>query len=195
MKWAAAATIVATALMLASPSGAATRASFSGSCQFSGPITPMPPITAVPKPGAHFSYRGSGTCAGGAPITVTFTDVATLFDTCELGPDFNLHGSATIGRLRLAITINLARLALAGPFWLTAAGGGQAIGLAQFGASSPQQCVSPGIASATLSATFRTLSPLVGTLEPPAPAASPKHRSHRRHRRCHAHAKCSRRGR
>ena len=70
---------------------------FSGSCHFSGPISPVPPITILPRPGAHFSYHGTGTCNTGQAITVTFTNVATLFDTCELGPDFNLHGAMTIG--------------------------------------------------------------------------------------------------
>jgi hypothetical protein len=138
----------------------------------------MPPITVVPKPGAHFSYAGSGGCRGtlgghavdSAPIAVTFTNVSTLFDTCELGPDFGLRGVAVIGsgqgRGRFGITVNLARLAVAGPFLLTTADGGKALGVAQFQpqnqAAAPEQCLSGGIATATLQASFHTLSPLVG---------------------------------
>ena len=118
-------------LTLAGASNAAPVAvPFSGSCQFAGPISPSPGITAVPQQGAHFSYLGSGTCAGTlgraqvakAPIKVTFTNVSTVFDTCELGPDFNLAGVARIGagkqRARFKVTINLGRLALVGPFEL-----------------------------------------------------------------------------
>ena len=79
----------------------------------------MPPITLIPVAGPHFSYSGTGTCSGGLPISVSFTNVATLFDTCELGPDFGLHGLARIGTQRLHITVNLARIAVAGPFILT----------------------------------------------------------------------------
>lgn len=133
---------------------------FSGSCQFSGPISPMPPITLLPVPGAHFSYSGSGTCSDGQPITVTFTDVATLFDTCELGPDFGLHGLATIGSRQLHITVNLARLAIAGPFVLSTRHRGLALGVAQFSTADPTACLSPGVGAATLSANFQTVRPL-----------------------------------
>jgi len=153
---------LATALIvgaLAAPVAAHARP-FSGSCQFSGSITPMPPITLVPGPGAHFSYVGHGTCTGGLPITVRFTSVATLFDTCELGPDFDLHGRMRIGRRRSRITISLARLAVAGPFVLSDAAGGEGLGVAQFATSSPLLCLSSGIATATLSASFQTISPL-----------------------------------
>src|SRR5437764_7327298 len=72
-------------------------ATFAGSCSFAGPISPGRPITLLPVPTAHFSYSGRGTCDGSldgrpvrsAPLTVSFTDVTTLFDTCEFGPDFN----------------------------------------------------------------------------------------------------------
>jgi len=151
---------VVAAAALVGPAAAHAAPGFSGSCHFSGPITPMPPITLLPRFGAHFSYRGTGSCSTGQPITVRFNNVATLFDTCELGPDFNLHGAMTIGTRSFRITVNLARLAVAGPFLLNAAGGGQALGLARFTTSSPQQCVSTGVASASLSAVFHTLSPL-----------------------------------
>jgi hypothetical protein len=166
------------ALALAASPAAADSATFSGGCQFAGPIFPGRPITIFPVPGAHFSYTGAGVCNGkldaskiaAAPITVTFTNVSTLFDTCELGPDFNLHGLATIsagGRVdSFAITVDLARLALVGPFLLTTPGGGLAIGLAQFTpanlAGALTQCVSPGVATASLSARFNTARPLVG---------------------------------
>src|SRR5437763_10965235 len=89
MMWA----LVAVAFLLAIPTAApAKTVTFSGACEFAGPIAPTPPITVVPQTGAHFSYRGSGTCKGtiAGPITVTFTDVSTVFDTCELGPDLDL---------------------------------------------------------------------------------------------------------
>ena len=156
----------------AAVSAPATR-TFSGSCQFSGPIKPMPPITVVPRSGAHFSYAGKGSCNGtlagakatASAIVVTFTDVSTVFDTCELGPDFDLHGTATIGsgtaRARFQITINLSRLALAGPFELTTSGGGDAYGVAelepQSSSAAPQQCASSGVASASLAASFQSL--------------------------------------
>jgi hypothetical protein len=185
----------------------------SGSCQFSGSIQPNPPITVVPKPGAHFSYRGSGTCSGafdGAaamalPVTVTFTNVATAFDTCEFGPDFNLPGTLAVSSggisAYFAITINLARLALAGPFVLTTPGGGQAVGTAQFTPPDPAQaigqCAGVGIGTATLSASFNTLSPLMGTRVSTAGTARPRmyvrwrsrkhrHKGHRKHRHASA---------
>lgn len=150
------------AAVLPASATAAKPASFAGSCQFSGPITPMPPITLLPGPGAHFSYRGTGTCSGGVPITVTFRNVATLFDTCELGPDLNLRGVASIGSGRYAITIDLLRLAVAGPFTLTTRHDGRALGIAEFSTAAPQDCLIGGVATAVLSASFQTLSPLVG---------------------------------
>jgi hypothetical protein len=156
--------------------------SFSGSCKFSGPISPNPPITVVPKPGAHFSYNGTGTCSGtlggtlvnSTPDVVTFTNVATVFDTCEFGPDFDLPGRMVVGagsrRAQFNITINLARLALAGPFVLTTPGKGQALGVATFTppstATGAQQCGSSGITTATLAGSFETTSPLVGLADP-----------------------------
>jgi hypothetical protein len=179
---------LAVALLLAIPAAApAKTATFSGACQFAGPITPNPPITVAPQSGAHFSYRGSGTCKGTitGPITVTFTNVSTLFDTCELGPDIDLHGAATIGsgprRAGFKITINLARLAVTGPFALTTTGGGRAAGVAQFQpvneSTAPQQCISGGINSASLAASFQTSSPLVGTADPVRPPRKPGRRA------------------
>ena len=146
---------------LAVPAAAhATTQGFSGSCRVSGPIVPGRPITLLPVPEAHFSFSGSGTCSGGLPITVALKNVGTLFDTCELGPDFGLQGVATIGSQNLNITINLARIAVAGPFLLTTPGGGLALGFAQFAAANPTDCISPGVSTATLTASFQTLTPL-----------------------------------
>jgi hypothetical protein len=189
--------------------------SFSGSCSFAGPISPAPPITVVPKPGAHFSYVGSGMCRGtlggasvdAAPITVTFTNVSTLFDTCELGPDFGLRGVALIGsgatRARFAVTVNLARLAVAGPFVLNASGGGSAAGVAQFEpadtAAAVQQCGADGVSKASLSAEFQTLAALVGVADP-APVVAPRRAVRHRHVRhwraaCRHRRRCSHRAR
>jgi hypothetical protein len=177
--------------LLSTALAGATTHSLSGSCKFSGPITPNPPITIVPKPGAHFSYAGKGTCDGsfgGAavkalPFTMTFTNVATAFDTCELGPDFNLHGTLSVRsggqETDFPITIDLARLALIGPFTLTTSGGGNAAGIAQFvpanAAGAIQQCAGAGVASATLSGSFKTSAALVGTV---APATVKRRRAH-----------------
>ena len=160
-------------LLVPAPADARTR-TFSGSCSFSGPIQPTPPIGLVPMPGSHFSYAGSGTCDGAldgravaaAPLTVAFTDVATLFDTCELGPDVELHGLMSLRRDRFDITIDLARLAVTGPFALRTPHGGLAAGTATFApadaSAAPMQCATTGIGQATLSASFQTLAPLVG---------------------------------
>jgi hypothetical protein len=189
--------------LLVPPAAPSKTVAFSGSCSFAGPIEPMPPITAVPKPGAHFSYSGIGSCTGSlpGPIHVTFTNVATVFDTCEFGPDFGLRGTATIGsgaqRALFKITINLSRLALAGPFSLTTGGGGQAAGVAQFQppnqSAAPKQCASSGIGSATLSASFHTVSPLVGSPDPTAPVA-PHHKARRPRPDRQRPAPCSHRG-
>jgi hypothetical protein len=146
---------------LTAPAAAhATTQGFSGSCQFSGPITPGRPITLIPVLGAHFSYSGSGTCSGGVPISVSFPNGSTLFDTCELGPDFGLHGLATIGTKKHHITVNLARVAVAGPFVLTTRHHGLALGVAQFATANPTDCLTPGVSAATLSANFQTVRPL-----------------------------------
>jgi hypothetical protein len=160
------------------PSTVATPASFNGTCQFAGPISPGRPITLIPMLGSQFSYRGTGVCNGtldgagvkSAPNIVTFTNVKTLFDTCELGPDVGLGGTLRIGHGPLVdsfnVVVHLARLALVGPFALTTAGGGLAAGVAQFTppnvATAIQQCVTPGLATASLSASFSTLTPLAG---------------------------------
>jgi hypothetical protein len=192
---AAAAAVAVAANAPAAAAAAPTPSAFAGSCQFTGPITPKPAITVVPLPGPHFSYSGAGTCDGtldatpvsGAPLTVSFTDVATLFDTCELGPDFDLQGLMTIapaGRRSLfEITVNLARLALAGPFAVTTGGGGLGAGIAQFNpadaASAPQQCATTGVSAASLTASFNTLEALIGSraaaAAPAAPAAAHSH--------------------
>jgi hypothetical protein len=151
---------------------------FAGSCQFAGPISPGRPITLVPVLGSRFSYLGSGVCSGtldgdevqSAPINVMFTDVSTLFDTCELGPDFELHGTAMIASGPIVdsyeIVVNLARLALVGPFVVSTTGGGLGLGLAQFAppetSTAVQQCVAPGLSTASLAASFSTLAPLIG---------------------------------
>jgi hypothetical protein len=139
---------------------------FAGECRISGPISPQPPITLIPRLGARFSFAGGGKC-GGVPATLTFTNVTTLFDTCELGPDFGLHGTLGIGAARFAITVNLARLVLVGPLLVTTPGGGLALGVAQLSPTGDpvtelRNCAGSGIAAATLSATFRTLRPFVG---------------------------------
>ena len=179
--------VVAATLMLVAAGYASASvvlpSSFSGACKFSGPIEPQPPITVVPVPGPHFSYNGTGTCSGtldgkpvsAAPLTLTFVNVSTLFDTCELGPDFDLHGDLTIGpaaqRDLFKITVNLARLALAGPFAVTTTGSGLGAGAAQFNpadaSTAPQQCATTGIGAATLAASFNTLSALIGARQPP----------------------------
>jgi hypothetical protein len=173
--------ILLAAVGFALPSPAAAHvATLAGSCHFSGPITPSPPITVIPRPGAHFSYRGSGSCAGtidgaavrAAPIRVLFTNVATAFDTCELGPDFPLRG-VLLARLRrhtarFQITVSLLRIALVGPFELTTERGGRALGTASFqpsdAAAAPKQCISTGVGAASLTASFQTISPLVGVV-------------------------------
>jgi hypothetical protein len=175
-------------------SAAPARSLLSGSCSFTGPITPQPPITLIPKPGAHFSYAGTGRCDGAfdgraahaLPITLTFTNVATAFDTCELGPDFNLTGTLAVGSSDFPITINLARLALFGPFTLTTPGGGRASGTATFAPANPAgailQCASTGIATATLSGSFTTSAPLVGSVVSSPLGSRTRRRHHRKHR-------------
>jgi hypothetical protein len=193
---AAVATLAAAANLPAAAASVRAPAAFTGSCQFAGPITPKPGITVVPLPGPHFDYSGTGTCNGtldaapvtAAPLTVTFTNVAALFDTCELGPDFDLHGVAAIGppggRALFEIAVNLARLALVGPFALTTTGNGLAVGTAQFNpadpASAPQQCATTGISAASLSASVNTLAPLIGTLPRPRRGRARRPRSRAR---------------
>jgi hypothetical protein len=172
---------IAAAIAAAPAAKAATRPppasivhSFSGSCEISGPISPNPGITVVPRPGSRFSFHGSGSCVGlldkrtrerTLSARIDFVDVTTLFDTCELGPDFDLHGVLTIapphGRpARIRITLNLARLAVVGPFQIRGAGGGVARGIAQFSPDDAQaaitQCAGAdgGITMAKLSASL-----------------------------------------
>jgi hypothetical protein len=114
--------------------------------------------------------------------------VQTAFDTCELGPDFNLHGTLAVQSggttTDFPVTINLLRLALFGPFTLTTPGGGRAAGTAQFtpakAATAILQCGSTGIATATLAGSFTTSAPLVGAVVTPP-------RRHHRARHAHAH--------
>jgi hypothetical protein len=157
-----AAVVVASAIL----AGPASAAMFSGGCKLSGPITPLPPITLVPRPNPHFDYAGSGVC-GGRPATLTFVRASTLFDTCELGPDFPLHGVLAIGASRFAVSIDLVRVALAGPFVVTTRGGGLGVGVASFNPGNQtaaiEHCLGAGVGSASLSASFSTLRPLVGT--------------------------------
>ena len=139
-------------------------ASFSGSCKLSGPITPEPPITLIPRPHPHFEFAGTGTC-NRIPATLTFVHASTLFDTCELGPDLPLRGTLTVGSASFAVTVDLVRVALAGPFALTTAGGGLAVGVATFNPGNPvgalERCLTTGVAAASLSAQFTTLRPLI----------------------------------
>jgi hypothetical protein len=127
----------------------------------------MPPITIVPRPGPHFDYSGTGVC-GAQPATLSFVNVSTLFDTCELGPDLPLAGTMTIGSDRYTVTVDLLRVALAGPFLITTRGGGLGVGVATFTPAGNQlaaieACAGAGIANASLSANFTTVEPLVSS--------------------------------
>jgi hypothetical protein len=167
--------VAVVALAAFTPAASGHASSFSGSCKLTGPITPLPPITIVPRPGPHFDYLGAGACHGkldgaavtAAPAALAFDHASTLFDTCELGPDFPLRGSMTIGGDRFAVTIDLLRAALAGPFAISTAGGGLGVGVASFNPGSPivalSECVKGGVATASLAANFSTLRPLIGT--------------------------------
>jgi hypothetical protein len=198
MRARALAALAALALALAlTPSASAAPSRLDGSCSFAGPIKPTPPITLIPRSGAHFSFNGSGHCDGhldgvalsAAPVAVTFTNVETVFDTCELGPDVNLHGTLTVAASHFEVTVDLARLVLAGPLRLTTTGGGLALGSAQFqpgdSSTAPQQCVGAGVDNATLAASFTTLAPLVGETRTPTivpPSARHHHRAHPKRR-------------
>jgi hypothetical protein len=164
---------VGTALVAVAPA-AAHAGTFSGSCDIAGPISPRPPITVIPRPGPHFDYEGTGTCTGqldgGAkakvPAMVRIRNGSTLFDTCELGPDFNLRAMLILGprhhRERFAITVQLARLAVVGPLAVTTPGGGRAVGIGRFSTTDdPTECISGGVAHASLEVSFSTLSPLI----------------------------------
>ena len=203
-------------LALATPALAAP-SHLDGTCGFSGPIRPGAPITGTPSGAAHFSFAGSGTCDGhldgaaitGRAVSVRFDNVQTAFDTCELGPDVDLPGTLVISGATFAITVDLARAAVAGPLRVTTAGGGLGVGSAMFEppdpVAAPQQCAQGGLSEASLTASFTTTQALVGTRPDPAhppaagttPAAptprarrhpAPRHpahprRRHRRHRR------------
>lgn len=157
----------------------------------------------APVPGAHFSFRGGGQCDGaldGGAVTaiaarLEFVDAQTLFDTCELGPDFNLRGTLSIGSSRFELTVDLVRLALTGPFRLTTSGGGLVLGTAQFlpaqSSTAVQQCLGSGLLDASLAATFSTVTALSGlsvtsppaTQPPPGTAPNPAPKAHTRHHR------------
>jgi hypothetical protein len=127
----------------------------------------MPPITVFPRPGAHFDYSGTGVC-GAQAATLSFVDASTLFDTCELGPDLPLTGTMTIGSDRFTVTVDLLRLALAGPFLVTTRGGGLGAGVATFTPpgnqlTAAEACAGAGIATASLSANFSTIEPLLSS--------------------------------
>jgi hypothetical protein len=161
------------ALAFAAPASART-STFSGKCDIAGPIAPHPPITVVPKPGPHFDYAGTGTCtgtrngaAGTLPAKVRIRNGSTLFDTCELGPDFNLHADLILGprhhRSHYAVTVQLARVAVIGPLTVTTDGGGRAFGTGRFSTTdSPALCASTGVVHAALEVSFTTSSPFVG---------------------------------
>lgn len=155
--------LLATGALAASAS--ASTGTFSGRCALSGPITPQPPITVIPRPHPHFDFYGTGTC-NRSPATLTFMRASTLFDTCELGPDLPLRGILTIGSVGYAVTVDLVRAALAGPFLLRSGGGGLALGVASFNPGNPATalvgCLSTGVAAASLSAQFTTVRPLGG---------------------------------
>jgi hypothetical protein len=196
MRASALAAFAALALMLAASASAST-SYLDGSCSFAGPIKPTPPITVIPHSGARFSFSGSGRCDGhldgaaisGAPIAVTFNDVQTVFDTCELGPDVNLHGTLTVATSRFEVIVDLARLALAGPLRLTTTGGGLALGSAQFQpgdfSTAPQECGGAGLDNASLMASFTTAAPLVGETRTPkvvTPGTGHHHGAHPKRR-------------
>lgn len=159
--------VVAVAAAFTVFTGPASASTFSGHCRLSGPITPLPPITLVPRPGPHFDFSGTGEC-GAQPATLSFVHASTLFDTCELGPDFPLRGTMTIGPDSYAVTIDLLRAALAGPFLITTRGGGLGAGLATFTPAGNQvtaveDCLGAGVAHASLSASFSTVTPLISS--------------------------------
>lgn len=159
--------IVAVAAAFAVFAGPASASTFSGRCHLSGPITPLPPITVVPRRGSHFDFSGTGAC-GGQSATLSFVNASTLFDTCELGPDLPLTGTLTIGSDRYTVTIDLLRLALAGPFVITTRGDGLGAGVATFTPAGNQltaveDCLGAGVAHASLTASFSTVKPLVSS--------------------------------
>jgi hypothetical protein len=180
VKLGAAVGVLLTCLVAASQASAFTWGTFEGSCQVNGPIYPRPGITAFPQPNARAEYHGVGTCDGKlngdavtkAPARVDLPDQGILFDTCEFGPDVDLHGvlrvSGPSGPEDFQITIDLLRLAVAGPFLLTSPHSGRALGTAQFApkdqAAAVQGCGVGGVTDASLAASFNTLRPLAGRL-------------------------------
>jgi hypothetical protein len=181
VKVAAVLAVVAASLAAASQASAFGWSTFEGSCQVNGPIYPRPGITAFPQPSARAEYHGVGTCDGKlngtaishAPARIDMPDQGILFDTCEFGPDVDLHGilqvSGPSGPEDFKITIDLLRLAVAGPFLLTGPHSGRALGTAQFTpkdqAAAVQGCGAGGVTDASLAASFNTLRPLAGRLK------------------------------
>jgi hypothetical protein len=161
---------------------AATPLSFDGSCEIAGPIEPEQPINVLPRPGARFSFTGKGSCSGTLSGTarnrlrarVEVVGAETLFDTCELGPDFGVRTMLRIRRarkrwVRFPLTLEMPRVLTVGVFLLHGPEGGRAFGQAELvppdAAAAIRDCgdLAGGITTATLEASFRTVSPLVGT--------------------------------
>jgi hypothetical protein len=104
-------------------------------------------------------------------------DADIPFDTCELGPDVGIPATLLIRtrRKRFAefpLTLDMVRIATAGPFALRGPHDGIAVGIAQLippdQAAAVAACADPsgGLVDAQLAARFQTLSPLVGFTAP-----------------------------
>jgi hypothetical protein len=176
------------ALLIASittPASASATRTFEGTCEVSGPIVPERPVNLIPRIGARASYRGHGTCQGRLDaraartwkVRVRVDDADILFDTCELGPDIGIPATMLIRvrRKRVAefpLTLDMVRVATAGPVLIRGPHDGAAFGLAQLipadQAAAVAACADPngGLSDAALAASFRTLSPLVGYWSP-----------------------------
>ena len=78
--------VAVVALAAFTPAASGHASSFSGSCKLTGPITPLPPITIVPRAGPHFNYLGAGACHGkldGAAIAAAPASLAASFSTLQ----------------------------------------------------------------------------------------------------------------
>lgn len=170
---------------ISTPASASAARTFEGACEVTGPIEPERPVNLVPRIGARASYRGHGTCDGRLDdrrprtwkVRVRIDDADILFDTCELGPDIGIPATLLIRvrRKRIAefqLTLDMVRVATAGPFVLRGPHDGVAFGTAQLipadQAAAVADCANPngGLADAKLAASFGTLSPLVGYWSP-----------------------------